>query len=268
MAFLAQLAVGNHTVFAPTNAAFAKLPAAQLANRTLGAEIVAYHVLNNTYTPDGIAVAPAHTIARSLLNFGGYALPGNHSAPVVLTRTSNTTNTTSPFEIVQATDNVTVTGPVNAANLQVYIIHEVLAIPESVELTVNAIDMPLAGLLNATTFYYRLDPIRAPAITIFAPEPQAVMAANNLISTLNSTDIYRVLDNHIINGSIVYSTDLTSRNYTSQGGEPFMFSSNATGVFVTSGMTTARIIQSDTVLQNGVVHVGRSYNPHPPMPDN
>jgi len=94
------------------------------------------------------------------------------------------------------------------------------------------------------------------------------MAANNLISTLNSTDIYRVLDNHIINGSIVYSTDLTSRNYTSQGGEPFMFSSNATGVFVTSGMTTARIIQSDTVLQNGVVHVGRSYNPHPPMPDN
>lgn len=48
---------------------------------------------------------------------------------------------------------------------------------------------------------------------------------------------------------------MTSANYTSAGGSPFTFTSNATGAYVSSANSTARIVQSDIIIQNGVVHV-------------
>ncbi|KAJ9118727.1 hypothetical protein QFC22_003948 [Naganishia vaughanmartiniae] len=44
-------------------------------------------------------------------------------------------------------------------------------------------------------------------------------------------------------------------NYTSAGGEPFKFMTNATGAFVTSGNTTAQILAADIPIANGVVHI-------------
>ena len=250
-ALLGQLAVGNKTVFAPSNAAFANVSAAVASNTTLLAEILSYHILNGSYAVNTTAVSPAHTIAPTLLDFGGYNLPGNHSAPVVLSRANASS---SSFFIAEAVDNVTTVGPVSVENLQVYIIDKVLTIPPMIGDAVAAIDPPLAALLNMTTFPYRLT--RSPAFTIFAPSGPAVQAAASIVASLNSTLVFRVVDNHVINGSVVYSTELAQRNYTSQGGEPFVIMSNATGAYVTSGMTTAKIIQSDIILENGVVHVG------------
>ena len=60
----------------------------------------------------------------------------------------------------------------------------------------------------------------------------------------------------LINATTLYSPLLTgSQNFTSQGGETFSFSINATGQFVTQGNITARIIQPDVLLPNGVVHI-------------
>lgn len=64
----------------------------------------------------------------------------------------------------------------------------------------------------------------------------------SLISSINSTELYRIIDNHLINGSVVYSTELTSRNHTYQGGEPFVITAKSTGGFVTSGEVTIRIM--------------------------
>ena len=244
--------MGNKTVFAPSNAAFANVSSAVAMNTTLLAEILSYHILNGTYAANDTAVAPGHTIAPSFLSAGGYQLPGNNSAPLVLSR-ANASATS--FFIAEAADNVTTVGPVSVENLQVYIIDKVLTLPPTIGDAVAAIDAPLASLLNMTTFPYRLT--RAPAFTVFAPSGPAVQAAASTIATLNSTLVFRVIDNHVINGSVVYSTELAQRNYTSQGGEPFVITSNATGAYVTSGMTTAKIIQSDIILENGVVHVGR-----------
>ena len=59
-----------------------------------------------------------------------------------------------------------------------------------------------------------------------------------------------------INGTTLYSPFLTgTENFTSQGGEPFTFSINGTGQFVTLGNITARIIQPDVLLPNGVAHI-------------
>ena len=59
----------------------------------------------------------------------------------------------------------------------------------------------------------------------------------------------------MINGSTVYSPLLTGQNYTSAAGEPLSFALNATGHYVTSGNVTARIVQPDVLLPNGVIHV-------------
>lgn len=60
----------------------------------------------------------------------------------------------------------------------------------------------------------------------------------------------------VINGTVVYSTQLTASNYTSAGGEPFTFMSNSSGAYVMSGNTTAAmIVAADIPIANGVVHI-------------
>lgn len=258
MALLGQLSSGNKTVFAPSNKAFANVSASVAMNTTLLTEILSYHILNNTYSGAGIATAPSHTIARTLLKSNGYSLPGNHSAPLVLTRggssnSSSTTNSSSSFEIVQAMSSVTTTGPDVAANLMVYIIDEVLTIPPAISTLATTLFPSLAGLLGQTGL---LAPLAASTgLTVFAPNNAAISAVMSAVGTLNSTQITDILANHVINGSVVYSTGLGSGNYTSAAGEPFMFVTNTTGSFVMSANATARIIQSDIIIQNGVVHL-------------
>ncbi|RSH85332.1 hypothetical protein EHS25_004728 [Saitozyma podzolica] len=61
--------------------------------------------------------------------------------------------------------------------------------------------------------------------------------------------------NHIIKGSVVYSTGFATGNYTSAGGEPISFTSNSSGVYVTVGNSTAKSVQSAIIISNGVVHL-------------
>jgi uncharacterized surface protein with fasciclin (FAS1) repeats len=250
-ALLGQLSRGNKTVFAPNNAAFAAVPAEIANNPQLLTQILAYHIANNTYLPSGIATAPGHTIARTLLYGGNFTLPGNRSAPLVLAK--NSTNATS-FNIVQAAANNSAMGPVAAANLQVYIIDTVLTLPPTVAQAATQFAPQLAAAAGAAGVLGAL--AASDALTIFAPNDAAFQAISSTIGTLNATQIGTVLGNHIINGTAVYSDRLTTSNYTSASGSPFTFMSNATGVYVMSGnATAARIIQSDVITENGVIHV-------------
>jgi hypothetical protein len=53
----------------------------------------------------------------------------------------------------------------------------------------------------------------------------------------------------------MYSNVSDTAGYTSAGGEPFRFTTNATGTYVTSGDHTAQIITPDIPIANGVVHI-------------
>lgn len=251
MALLSQLAMGNNkTVFAPSNEAFAAVPSEVSSNTTLLTEILAYHILNNTYSVNGTMVAPNHTIARTLLKGGGYTLPGNRSAPLVLSRNSSDAMS---FDINEATMNVTAMGPALAANLAVYIIDEVLSLPPNISAAAGELFPSLAGVIQSSGL---LDPLEAAeGLTIFAPNDAAISGIMSALGTLNATQIQTVLANHVINGSVVYSTELMSSNYTSAAGEPFTFMSNSSGAYVMSANSTAKIVQSDIIVQNGVVHV-------------
>ena len=164
----------------------------------------------------------------------------------------NSTNATT-FNIVQATSNVSAQGPVAAANLQVYVIPQVLSLPQSIGTVAGELLPSLAGVISQSGL---LEPLEAAnAITVFAPNDAALGAIQSTLGQLNSTQIQTVLANHVINGTVVYSTELTSSNYTSAAGEPFTFMSNSSGAYVMSGNSTARIVQSDIIIDNGVVHV-------------
>ncbi|WWC72564.1 uncharacterized protein I206_106526 [Kwoniella pini CBS 10737] len=250
-ALLGSLASGNKTVFAPSNQAFSNVSQDTLGDTALLTQILSYHILNNTYTASGVATAPNHTIARTLLRGGNYSLPGNFSAPLVLAK--NSTNATS-FEIIQTASNTTAGGNATAANLHVYVIDQVLTLPQTLTEALPAVAPQLFGLAGSIPGL--ADSLAsANGLTIFAPTDAAIGAIQSSLGQLNSTQVAAVLSNHVINGTVAYSTRLTSSNYTSAGGEAFTFMSNSTGAYVKSANSTAKIVQSDIILNNGVVHL-------------
>ncbi|KAI5451246.1 hypothetical protein NCC49_001843 [Naganishia albida] len=252
-AFLAALPGSNKTLFAPINDAFAGVPESVSSNTTLLANILSYHVLNASVSPSDIAKAPAHSVVRSLYNNG--RLPGNRSQVVVF-NLANDTQTGNQSIAFPYQNNETVYGagqPVSAANFMIYPIYSVLSLPQTLTEVATANLPALAGVITQAGLLEPLEAARG--ITVFAPNDAALGAAGELIGTLNETQIQTVLANHVINGTVVYSTTLASANYTSAGGQPFTFTTNSTGAFVTSGTTTAQIVAADIPIANGVVHI-------------
>ena len=116
--------------------------------------------------------------------------------------------------------------------------------------------------------------------TFFAPNDGAIAAAASSLAGIesNTTALRTVLQNHvgalpryayrlrwltqfryqIINGTSVYSPSFfnTSRTtYTSSAGQTLTFTTNSTGTYVQSGNSQARIVQTDVLVNNGVLHV-------------
>jgi uncharacterized surface protein with fasciclin (FAS1) repeats len=248
--FISKLQSGNNkTVFAPTNEAIATINQEVQADSQLMSLILGYHVLNNTYTMDGIETPPKHTIARTLMQGGNYTLPGSRSHPLVFAKGNST-----GFDIISSTSNISVTGnATTAGNLEVYIVDRVIPIPPRIEEIAPAVLPELAKVLNSSNL---IEPLKnAPGITVFAPNDAAFLAAANVTSSLTQENITAIVANHVINGTVLYSSQLEGANDTSAGGSPFSFVSNDTGAWVTSGNSTAKIIQSDIIIANGVIHI-------------
>ncbi|KAJ9110663.1 hypothetical protein QFC19_001492 [Naganishia cerealis] len=256
-AFLAALPGSNKTLFAPTNEAFAGVPQDVSSNTTLLANILSYHVLNSSISPSQIAKDPNHTIARSLYNNG--LLPGNASQPVVF-NLANDTQTGNQSLAFPYQNNQTVFGadkPVSAANFMIYPIFAVLSLPQTLGELATARFPALAGVITQSGLLEPLagldrDLERHTGVYCLEQPRKSLDEAIKLLYQVPYPSPIRL---QVINGSVAYSTLLASSNYTSAGGEPFKFTTNSTGAFVTSGNTTAQIIAADIPITNGVVHI-------------
>ena len=101
-----------------------------------------------------------------------------------------------------------------------------------------------------------IEPLDESIVTVFAPTNEAIQMVSNTVMQATEEQRTAVLLNHVINGTVVYSTSLANtKNTISASGNELMFMTNSSGAYVTSGNTTAKVIQSDYVAKNGVVHV-------------
>ncbi|KAJ1307765.1 hypothetical protein OPQ81_001852 [Rhizoctonia solani] len=253
-ALLAQLSQGNKTVFAPNNEAFGRVPQNVSSNVGLLTSILSYHVVDGHYNASDFAREPGHTIVRTYLtNSSLVNLEGGKAQVLVVERDDGNDN---DVKILFADDDVDVQRTVTYENLIVHVVDDVLTPPGTISQTAAKAELTaVAGALQSANLIGPLE--AAQGITIFAPTNQAFNAAVASLGSQaqNTTLITSILANHVINGTTVYSTGLTAQSFASAGGQPFSFSSNSSGAYVTSGPSTARIIRADIPVRNGVIHL-------------
>ncbi|KAL9931679.1 hypothetical protein V8E36_009465 [Tilletia maclaganii] len=90
-------------------------------------------------------------------------------------------------------------------------------------------------------------------LTIFAPTNAAIQAIQSTASQLNQTQLQALLAQHVLNGTVAYST-LIPDNAINAAGQRLTFIKNGTGAFVQLANTTAKITQTDILFRGGVVH--------------
>ncbi|KAJ9118682.1 hypothetical protein QFC22_003902 [Naganishia vaughanmartiniae] len=251
------------TWLAPTNevraadiasVAFAAVPESISSNTTLLADILSYHVLDAYVNPKQIETGRLRMIVRSFYNNG--LLPGNRSQVVIIDSLNDTQTGVQTLALPYQSDNETVYGsisPVSGTNFTIYPIDAVLSLPQTLSEAATTY-FPSSGEMLAQAGLLQSLALNK-GITVFAPTDGAISDAGAVMLPLNTTQVQTLLSNHVINGTVAYSSVLNKDNYTSVEGELFKFSANTTGAYVTSGGTTARLLAIDIPIANGVVHI-------------
>lgn len=139
-------------------------------------------------------------------------------------------------------------------NLQAYVLSAVLDPPPPLPDALSSTNLTAFQAAAQQTSY--LDSLEsAHGITVFAPSNEAIaLALANNTDLKNISTLTAVIKDHVINGTSAYSTQFPL-NATSASGEQLTIITNSSGAFISSGSSTAKIIQPDILTSNGVVHV-------------
>lgn len=148
-------------------------------------------------------------------------------------------------------------------NLALYVIGSVLSPPGTLSTVLDTQNLTMlskvvssATLPNSSSQALLSALESAKGFTLFAPNDAALTAAASTIASLDKATVSTVVANHVLNGTTVYSPSISSSsNVTSALGEAVSFSTNSSGTYVTSGNSTAKIVKSDVLVKNGVVHI-------------
>ncbi|TFL00115.1 hypothetical protein BDV98DRAFT_509401 [Pterulicium gracile] len=257
----------NYTIFAPNNEAFEAVPNSVSSNATLLASILSYHVLPGNY--DGVSSDfPSVTVVRTLLNetSGLVDLEGDRNQVVAWATIDGT-----PTILNQGNGTaVTVTNSTTFQNLVINQIDGVLLPPPALTEVLGDSSLNLSALAGVVGDLNEANVENSPfapgpalkGFTLFAPNSEAFEAAADVVAGLDTTQVANVLRNHLLNGTTVYSPQVAvddAPEVITSGGQMMSFTTNSTGVFVTvgegEGSSTARIVRSDVLVENGVIHV-------------
>lgn len=203
-----------------------------------------YHVLNGTIRSTDITNTPA--FPKTLLTNSTYT--NVTGGQVVKAETEDggvvfTSGLLMQSKVVTA--DVTFSGGI------VHVIDSVLTIPANDSTTALAANLTaLAGALTTADLVSTVDTLQD--VTIFAPSNAAFAAIQNLAANLTTEQLSAVLTYHVVQGTVGYSSALTSGMMlpTVQGGR-VTITLNDGNVFVNS----AEVEVADVLVSNGVVHV-------------
>ncbi|KIP05780.1 hypothetical protein PHLGIDRAFT_107813, partial [Phlebiopsis gigantea 11061_1 CR5-6] len=258
-----------YTIFAPDNDAWSSASSNITNNVTTLADVFSYHVIPGNLA-NFSSRYPNVTLARTLYDdpLTVHLEGGKPQVVAWAVRGDDQTH------VLNQPNDAIVQWSVTYGNLTILAIDHVLNVPGNLTATIHANSQLAAGeavLKNATlsfyntttnsthdvTFFHALN-AGYHGFTLFYPNNSAIGAANSTFASLasNRTALNDVLFNHIINGTSVYSPFLQgSQEYATTAGDTLSFSVNSTGQYVTRGNITARIVQPDVLLSNGVVHI-------------
>jgi len=249
---------GNHTAFAPSNSALDPvLPTLGNDTDTFGT-ILSYHVVNGSYPPSSVAPARSHSIAPSLLTNDTYVNLGGSPQVQVLEQTLDGNGVV----VRRTTGNATVTSSFTYQNLIVHVVDIVLTPPGDLKAALSSSLVGRApngfvqfgGSLQKVGLLDRVND--GASTTVFAPIDDAFAAVNSTIAGLSNDQLSSVLQNHVINNNVIYSTQLSSTSTANAAsGARLNFTVNNGVAYVNYNQTRARILRSDVAVKNGVVHV-------------
>ncbi|KAH8748595.1 FAS1 domain-containing protein [Hyaloscypha finlandica] len=238
----------NITILAPNNEALATFlnsstGGAAATNPGLVTALLTYHVLNGSYPAS--AFTNTSQFLPTLLTNTTYAnVTGGQRVEARLNGSS-----VEIFSGLLAKSTV-VTADLSFTGGILHIIDTVLTIPESDAATATAANLTaLAGALTQANLVSTVDSLHD--VTIFAPSNAAFQAIGSAVGTLSTAQLAQILEYHVINGTVGYSSSLTNSTLmTVSGGSVTITVENGT-VYVNS----ARVIVPDVLVANGVVHV-------------
>jgi uncharacterized surface protein with fasciclin (FAS1) repeats len=144
---------------------------------------------------------------------------------------------------------------VNFTGGVIHIIDRLLVLPETATDTLSAAGLSsLRGALNATDLFDTVN--NTPDITIFAPNNEAFQSIGSALPNLTTEQITDILTYHVVVGGNGtgpgYSSTLENgTTLTTANGEDLTITIGDSGIFVNS----ARVVASDILIANGVVHV-------------
>lgn len=139
----------------------------------------------------------------------------------------------------------------------IHVIDTALVVPENISATAVAADLTAAaGALMNAKLVETLD--TAKDVTVFAPNNAAFQAIGSALPNMTAQDIARILEYHVVNGTVGYSSTLMNgTTLKAMNGESLSISMVNGTTFVNS----AKIVVPDILVANGVLHVIDKYVP-------
>ncbi|MBC8083857.1 MAG: fasciclin domain-containing protein [Hymenobacter sp.] len=268
---------GNFTVFAPTNAAFARLglnSAPDLLNlqKTFLTNTLLYHVANGTLA--GNTLQPGSRSASALAIPGRPATPTSPATPAIpitrrIIRRPNNDLYVNGSKIL-ATD-------VLAANGTIHVIDKVL-LATGVNVVESALALQSASVFTNPELTFLVEAVlycglegtlaSTPDLTVFAPTDQAFKDLGVILNVplntaadirkIDKATVTAVLLNHVLGTGAKFTSELTESTTVSSLGGPVQVGAFNNGVLTVKGngnTTPANMVIPDVQATNGVVHV-------------
>ncbi|EXJ75671.1 uncharacterized protein A1O5_00178 [Cladophialophora psammophila CBS 110553] len=236
----------NITLLAPNNKAFMKLlnspaGAALVQNDTTMIQaLFTYHVLNGTYADfSDKQFVPTLLQPPQFTNVTGgqmvEAVTSENHVSLVSGLLSNASVSS---------------GPVNFTGGVVHIIDDVLTVPQNISETAIQFNLSAAaGALISADLVTTVDSLSD--VTLFVPNNEAFEAIGSALPKLTTQDLASILQYHLVQGVVGYSTLLQNGTVQSVQGNDLTITIEDGEVFVNS----ARVVVPDVLVANGVVHV-------------
>jgi len=227
------------TIFAPSDEAFAKLPAGTLESLTTeqAKAIVSRHVVA------GASVKAAEVTTGDVETFGGeeIGLIKTSEGGVQVAYNGQTVNV--------------VTADVMGNNGVIHVIDNVILGGDVVDVAVGA--GSFTTLVKIVSDLGLVDTLKGvDAVTIFAPSDAAfAKLPEGTLESLTTEQAKAIVSRHVVPGASVYAADVATGTVGTFGGEDIELIKNDDGVQVSYNGNAVNVVSADVKANNGVIHV-------------